>query len=172
MFCGSCSADNIAAQALEHIHAKEVVLTGGDVSKTVEAFLKVRQFILKICNCLFYFKQPCLHSGISFCFLRLPCASTVFCRLSRTQLSQFLCCWSKFMRHCIQNGIQTSWQLIFVGLWCCLSRKILNITVCLRVVVGVRSLTVLFQRAAKKRKFQVIVVECAPQYHVSRFTCC
>ncbi|KAK2191519.1 hypothetical protein NP493_49g09056 [Ridgeia piscesae] len=34
------SADNIAAQALEHIHAKEVVLTGGDVSKTVEAFLK------------------------------------------------------------------------------------------------------------------------------------
>ena len=36
-----CSADNIAAQALEHIHANEVVLTAGDVSKTVEAFLKV-----------------------------------------------------------------------------------------------------------------------------------
>ncbi len=34
------SADNIAAQALEHIHAKEVIMTAGK-SRTVEAFLKV-----------------------------------------------------------------------------------------------------------------------------------
>ena len=36
----SSSADNIAAQALEHIHSKEVIMTAGK-SKTVEAFLKV-----------------------------------------------------------------------------------------------------------------------------------
>lgn len=34
------SADSIAAQALEHIHANEVVMTAGK-SRTVEAFLKV-----------------------------------------------------------------------------------------------------------------------------------
>ena len=33
------SADNIAAQALEHIHSNEVIMTIGK-SKTVEAFLK------------------------------------------------------------------------------------------------------------------------------------
>ena len=33
------SASNIAAQALEHIHANEVIMTAGH-SKTVEAFLK------------------------------------------------------------------------------------------------------------------------------------
>ena len=36
----SCSASNIAAQALEHIHSNEVVMTAG-YSRTVEAFLKV-----------------------------------------------------------------------------------------------------------------------------------
>ena len=35
-----CSASNIAAQAIEHIHANEVIMTAG-YSKTVEAFLKV-----------------------------------------------------------------------------------------------------------------------------------
>ena len=35
-----CSASNIAAQALEHIHSNEVVMTAG-YSRTVEAFLKV-----------------------------------------------------------------------------------------------------------------------------------
>ncbi len=34
------STENIAAQALEHIHANEVILTVGK-STTVEAFLKV-----------------------------------------------------------------------------------------------------------------------------------
>ena len=34
------SADNIAAQALEHIHSNEVILTAGK-SRTVETFLKV-----------------------------------------------------------------------------------------------------------------------------------
>ena len=33
------SANNIAAQALDHIHANEVIMTVG-YSKTVEAFLK------------------------------------------------------------------------------------------------------------------------------------
>lgn len=33
------SADNIATQALNHIHANEVIMTAG-YSKTVEAFLK------------------------------------------------------------------------------------------------------------------------------------
>ena len=37
------SGDNIAAQALEHIHANEVILTVGK-SRTVEAFLKVKIF--------------------------------------------------------------------------------------------------------------------------------
>lgn len=35
----NCSADNIAAQASEHIHANEIILTIGK-SKTVEKFLK------------------------------------------------------------------------------------------------------------------------------------
>ena len=35
-----CSADNIARQALEHIHSNELILTLGK-SRTVEAFLKV-----------------------------------------------------------------------------------------------------------------------------------
>ena len=35
-----CSADNIATQALEHIHSNEVIMTIGK-SKTVEEFLKV-----------------------------------------------------------------------------------------------------------------------------------
>lgn len=39
-FLKPLSADNIAGQALEHIHANEVILTAGK-SKTVEAFLKV-----------------------------------------------------------------------------------------------------------------------------------
>ena len=34
------SADNIAGQALEHIHANEVIMTAGQ-STTVETFLKV-----------------------------------------------------------------------------------------------------------------------------------
>ena len=34
------SGDNIAAQALEHIHTNEVIMTAGK-SGTVEAFLKV-----------------------------------------------------------------------------------------------------------------------------------
>ena len=34
------SAENIAMQALEHIHANEVILTTGK-SRTVETFLKV-----------------------------------------------------------------------------------------------------------------------------------
>ncbi len=34
------STDNIAAQALEHIHSNEVIMTAGK-SKTVERFLKV-----------------------------------------------------------------------------------------------------------------------------------
>jgi len=34
------SADNIARQALEHIHSSELILTVGK-SRTVEAFLKV-----------------------------------------------------------------------------------------------------------------------------------
>ena len=38
--CFLSSADNIAGQALEHIHSNEVILTAGK-SKTVEAFLKV-----------------------------------------------------------------------------------------------------------------------------------
>lgn len=42
MFCFVClcSADNIATQALEHIHSNEVIMTIGK-SKTVEEFLKV-----------------------------------------------------------------------------------------------------------------------------------
>lgn len=35
-----CSAENIAARALEHIHSNEVIMTAGK-SRTVEAFLKV-----------------------------------------------------------------------------------------------------------------------------------
>ena len=35
----SSSASNIAAQALDHIHSNEVIMTAG-YSKTVEAFLK------------------------------------------------------------------------------------------------------------------------------------
>ncbi len=35
-----CSADNIATQALEHIHSNEVIMTIGK-SRTVEEFLKV-----------------------------------------------------------------------------------------------------------------------------------
>ncbi len=35
------SADNIAAQALEHIHSNELIMTAGR-SRTVEAFLKVK----------------------------------------------------------------------------------------------------------------------------------
>ena len=38
-----CSASNIAAQALEHIHSNEVVMTAG-YSRTVEAFLKVLSY--------------------------------------------------------------------------------------------------------------------------------
>ena len=38
-FC-LCSADNIATQALEHIHSNEVIMTIGK-SRTVEEFLKV-----------------------------------------------------------------------------------------------------------------------------------
>ena len=38
------SASNIASQALDHIHANEVIMTAG-YSKTVEAFLKV-SFVL------------------------------------------------------------------------------------------------------------------------------
>ena len=34
------SAENIATQALEHIHSNEVIMTAG-MSRTVEAFLKV-----------------------------------------------------------------------------------------------------------------------------------
>jgi len=34
------SADNIATQALEHIHSNEVIMTTGK-SRTVEKFLKV-----------------------------------------------------------------------------------------------------------------------------------
>ena len=41
LFClHLCSADNIATQALEHIHSNEVIMTIGK-SKTVEEFLKV-----------------------------------------------------------------------------------------------------------------------------------
>ena len=40
VFVCVCSASNIAAQAIEHIHANEVIMTAG-YSKTVEAFLKV-----------------------------------------------------------------------------------------------------------------------------------
>ena len=40
MLCYHFSAANIAAQALEHIHSNEVIMTAG-YSKTVEAFLKV-----------------------------------------------------------------------------------------------------------------------------------
>lgn len=40
----SSSADNIAGQALEHIHANEVILTAGK-SRTVEAFLKVNESV-------------------------------------------------------------------------------------------------------------------------------
>ena len=50
------SADNIATQALEHIHSNEVIMTIGK-SKTVEAFLKVCDSfffcvsqVLKICE--------------------------------------------------------------------------------------------------------------------------
>jgi len=39
MLC-AVSADNIAQQALEHIHSNELILTVGK-SRTVEAFLKV-----------------------------------------------------------------------------------------------------------------------------------
>ena len=42
-----CSADNIAGQALEHIHSNEVILTAGK-SNTVEAFLKVDENIVKL----------------------------------------------------------------------------------------------------------------------------
>ena len=35
-----CSLEAIATQALEHIHANEIIMTAGK-SKTVEAFLKV-----------------------------------------------------------------------------------------------------------------------------------
>ena len=38
--CIHCSATNIAAQALEHIHSNEVIMTAG-YSKTVKAFLQV-----------------------------------------------------------------------------------------------------------------------------------
>lgn len=43
-FYFSSSADNIAGQALEHIHANEVILTAGK-SRTVEAFLKVNESV-------------------------------------------------------------------------------------------------------------------------------
>lgn len=43
-FYFSTSADNIAGQALEHIHANEVILTAGK-SRTVEAFLKVNESV-------------------------------------------------------------------------------------------------------------------------------
>ena len=42
------SVENIAMQALEHIHANEVILTAGK-SKTVEAFLKVPMIFLFCC---------------------------------------------------------------------------------------------------------------------------
>ena len=38
--CAVYSAENIAQQALEHIHSNELILTLGK-SRTVEAFLKV-----------------------------------------------------------------------------------------------------------------------------------
>lgn len=55
------SADNIAGQALEHIHSNEVILTAGK-SKTVEAFLKKaakkRKFQVMVVECApFYHGQ-------------------------------------------------------------------------------------------------------------------
>lgn len=55
------SADNIAGQALEHIHANEVILTAGK-SRTVEAFLKKaakkRKFQVMVVECApFYHGQ-------------------------------------------------------------------------------------------------------------------
>lgn len=41
------SAENIAAQALEHIHSNEVIMTAGK-STTVETFLKVRSTLLSV----------------------------------------------------------------------------------------------------------------------------
>lgn len=41
------SVENISSQALEHIHANEIILTAGK-SRTVEAFLKVLYKIIQI----------------------------------------------------------------------------------------------------------------------------
>jgi len=43
------SQENISAQALEHIHSNEVIMTAGQ-SHTVEAFFKVS---ISVCVCVF-----------------------------------------------------------------------------------------------------------------------
>ena len=49
ILCVHCSAANIAAQALEHIHSNEVIMTAG-YSKTVKAFLQVCSQHLSLYN--------------------------------------------------------------------------------------------------------------------------
>jgi len=62
------SADNIAAQALEHIHASEVILTAGK-SRTVEAFLKKaakkRKFQVIVVECAPFFHGHDLSLSLS-----------------------------------------------------------------------------------------------------------
>jgi len=62
------SADNIAAQALEHIHASEVILTAGK-SRTVEAFLKRaakrRKFQVIVVECAPFFHGHDLSLSLS-----------------------------------------------------------------------------------------------------------
>jgi len=62
------SADNIAAQALEHIHASEVILTAGK-SRTVEAFLKRaakrRKFQVIVVECAPFFHGHDLSMSLS-----------------------------------------------------------------------------------------------------------
>ena len=61
--CGLNSNDNIATQALEHIHSNEVIMTVGK-SNTVEAFLKVSTSLYLSCTHV----PTSLHELIQFIF--------------------------------------------------------------------------------------------------------
>lgn len=69
-FYFSTSADNIAGQALEHIHANEVILTAGK-SRTVEAFLKVNESVeftlLTLCWIDFIKNHCCVNYCYALC---------------------------------------------------------------------------------------------------------
>lgn len=69
-FYFSSSADNIAGQALEHIHANEVILTAGK-SRTVEAFLKVNESVeftlLTLCWIDFIKNHCCVNYCYALC---------------------------------------------------------------------------------------------------------